>query len=142
MFYYLLHHLVLSLLIVVYLKLGTDHLTNNSVVVITDIETGANGLICTTTFRPCCKDGQQGEWYYPDRTMVPGSSANEDFSRSRSNDGEVRLSRRNSALSPTGIFHCELPGPDDVTQTLYVGVYADSDNGELGTHAITSACMK
>ena len=142
MFYYLLHHLVLSLLIVVYLKLGTNNHTNNSVVVITDIETGANGLICTTTFRPCCKGGQQGEWYYPDGTMVPGSSAGEDFHRSRSDNGEVRLIRRNSAMSPTGIFHCELPVSDIVTQALYVGVYADSGNGELSTHAITSACMK
>ena len=142
MFYYLLHHLVLSLLIVVYLNLGTNNLTNNSVVVITDIETRAIGLICTTTFRPCCKDGQHGEWYYPNGSMVPGSSAGEDFYRSRSTDGEVRLNRRNSAMSPTGIFHCELPDSDNVTQALYVGVYADSDNGELGTHAITSVCMK
>ena len=124
MFYYLLHHLVLSLLIVVSLNLGTDNHTNNSVVVITDIETGANGLICTTTFRPCCKDGQQGEWYYPDGTMVPNKAADEDFFRSRSKDGKVRLNRRNSAISPTGIFHCELPVSDNVTQTLYVGVYA------------------
>ena len=133
MFYYLLHHLVLSLLIVVYLKLGPNNLTNNSVVVITDIETGADGsrLICTTTFRPCCKDGQHGEWYYPDGTMVPGSSAGEDFYRSRSNNGEVLLNRRNNAISPTGIFHCELPVSDNVIQTLYVGVYASNDNGEM-----------
>ena len=133
MLYYLLHHLVLSLLIVVYLKLGTHNLTNNSVVVITDIETGADGsrLICATTFTPCCKDGKQGEWYYPNGTMVPGSSAGEDFHRRRSNDGEVRLNRRNNAMSPTGIFHCELPGPNGVIQTLYVGVYASNDNGEM-----------
>ena len=125
MFYYLLHHLVLSLLIVVYLKLGTNNLTNNSVVVITDIETGANGLICTTTFKPCCKDGKQGEWYYPNGTMVPNRAAGEDFYRSRSKDGEVRLSRRNNAMSPTGIFHCELPVSDNVTQALYVGKLAN-----------------
>ena len=133
MFYYLLHHLVLSLLIVVYLKLGPDNLTNNSVVVITDIETGADGsrLICATTFRPCCKGGLRGEWYYPNGAMVPGSSAGEDFHRSRSNNGEVRLNRRNNAMSPTGIFRCELPVSDSVIQTLYVGVYASNDNGEM-----------
>ena len=116
------------------LSLGTTLLTNNSVVDITDIGDGKSGgsrLICTTTFRPCCKDGQQGEWYYPDGAMVPGSSADEDFHRSRSNNGEVRLNRRNNAMTPTGIFHCELPGPNGVTQTLYVGVYASNDNGEM-----------
>ena len=125
MFNYLLHHLVLSLLIVVYLNLGTNNLTNNSVVVITDIETGDNGLICTTTFRPCCKDGKHGEWYYPNGSMVPNKAAGEDFSRSRSEVGEVRLNRRNNAISPTGIFHCELPVSDNVTEMLYVGKLAN-----------------
>ena len=116
------------------LTLGTTPLTNNSVVVITDIGDVADGspLICTTTFTPCCKDGKQGEWYYPDGTVVPDSTANEDFFRNRGDDGEVRLNRiRNNAISPTGIFHCELPGPNGVTQTLYVGVYASNDNGEM-----------
>ena len=102
---------------------------------ITDIGDGRSGgspLTCATTFRSCCKDGKQGEWYYPDGTMVPDSKANEDFFRNRGDDGEVRLNRiRNNAMSPTGIFHCELPGPNGVTQTLYVGVYASNDNGEM-----------
>ena len=116
------------------LSLGTTPLTNNSVVNITDIEDGRSGgspLTCTTTFRSCCKDVQQGEWYYPDGTVVPDSKANKDFYRSRSNNGEVRLNRRNNAMSPTGIFHCELPVSDNVIQTLYVGVYASNDNGEM-----------
>ena len=116
------------------LSLGTTPLTNNSVVVITDIEDGRSGgspLICATTFTPCCKVAKQGEWYYPDGTMVPGSSADEDFYRSRSNNGEVRLNRRNNAMTPTGIFRCELPVSDNVIQTLYVGVYASNDNGEM-----------
>ena len=116
------------------LTLGTTPLTNNSVVSITDIEDGRSGgspLICATTFRSCCKVGKQGEWYYPDGTVVPDSTANKDFYRSRSNNGEVRLNRRNNAISPTGIFHCELPGPNGVNQTLYVGVYASNDNGEM-----------
>ena len=101
---------------------------------ITDIGDVADGsrLICTTTVRPCCKDGKQGEWYYPDGTVVPDSTENEDFFRNRGDDGEVRLNRiRNNAISPTGIFHCELPVSDNVTQTLYVGVYATNDNGEM-----------
>ena len=117
------------------LSLGTKPLANNSVVVITDIEDGRSGgspLICATTFTPCCKVGKQGEWYYPDGTVVPDSTANEDFFRSRNDDGELRLNRiRNNAMTPTGIFHCELPVSDNVTQTLYVGVYATNDSGEM-----------
>ena len=96
------------------LSLGTTPLTNNSVVVITDIGDGADGtspLICTTTFTPCCSTSpnRHGEWYYPGGTMVPNNNAGQGFYRGRGDDGTVRLNRRNTITSPLGTFYCELP---------------------------------
>ena len=96
------------------LSLGTTPLANNSVVVITDIGDGRSGgspLICTTTFTPCCASSanRYGEWYYPSGDSVHNSAAGEDFYRGRGDDGTVCLNRRNNALSPLGIFYCELP---------------------------------
>ena len=82
--------------------------------VITDIGDNAQGgspLVCNTTFRPCCgsASNRHGEWYYPNGTIVPNSATGYDFYRGRSDDGVVRLSRRNNATSPLGTFYCELP---------------------------------
>ena len=96
------------------LSLGATLLTNNSVVVITDIGDAADGsspLICTTTFTPCCstRPNRHGEWYYPNGDSVPNSAAGQDFYRSRGDVGTVRLNRRNTITSPLGTFYCELP---------------------------------
>ena len=96
------------------LSLGTTPLTNNSVVVITDIGDGRSGgspLICATTFTPCCSTAanRHGDWYYPSGDRVPNSATGQDFYRSRGDDGTVRLSRRNNATYPLGVFSCELP---------------------------------
>ena len=114
--------------IAVSLSLGTTPLTNNSVVVITDIGEAAAGtspLICTTTYTPCCstQPNRYGEWYYPDGTLVPNSAAGEDFHRGRGDDGTVRLRRRNNAMSPLGMFYCELPltSPSDLQRLSVTG---------------------
>ena len=110
-----------SLLLAISLSLGTTPLTDNSVVVITDIGDGTDGtppLICTTPFRPCCNTppNRYGEWYYPSGDSVPNSATGQDFYRGRGDDGTVRLNRRNNALSPLGTFSCELPltSPSDL----------------------------
>ena len=40
---------------------------------------------------------------------MPRSATGQDFYRGRGDDGTVRLHRRNNAMSPLGIFSCELP---------------------------------
>ena len=122
--------------IAISLSLGATPLTNNSIVNINDIGEGYNGrptLVCTTTFRPCCytPPDRQGEWYYPNGTVVPHSNTGWDFHRSRGDDGTVHLNRRNSATFPLGVFNCEIPDSDGVYQTAYIGVYATSHNGIL-----------
>ena len=59
----------------------------------------------------CCRGidgGNVGEWYFPDGTMVPRNS-DANFTRSGFTH-QVRLNRRNNAMSPTGIYECRVPG--------------------------------
>ena len=111
--------------LIVSLSLGNTPLTNNSLVVITDIGDILQGsaLICSTTFRPCCSSvsNRHGDWYYPNGTAIPNSAAGQNFYRGRDDDGTVLLSRRNNALSPLGTYYCEIPvdSPSNL-QTLTV----------------------
>ena len=62
---------------------------------------GEDGVICMTTRTDCCKGvTSNGEWDYPNGSMVPRNDRNEDFYRSRGTQ-QVILNRRNDAVSPT-----------------------------------------
>ena len=74
-------------------------------------------LVCVTSNvnMNCCRGidgGNVGEWYFPNGTIVPRNSAAQsaDFTRSGFTH-QVRLNRRNSAMSPTGIYECRVPDP-------------------------------
>ena len=45
----------------------------------------------------------------------------------------MRLNRRNGALHPTGIFHCELPDITGTNRTLYIELYLHTEktNGQF-----------
>ena len=74
-----------------------------------------SSLMCVTSNvnTQCCRGsdgGNVGEWYFPSGTKVPRqkSAPSADFTRSGSTH-QVRLNRRNSAMSPTGIYECRVP---------------------------------
>ena len=98
----------------------------------TDIGTGAAALVCTTTFTPCCTSGNpETQWYFPNGSQVP-NNLNLPYQRTRGRfPGRVILSR-NSESSITGLFHCDIPDADNITQSLYVGIY-DNSTGESCT---------
>jgi hypothetical protein len=90
-------------------------------VLITDIEVfidpdnPGTSLVCRTKHvnEQCCRGGDGGnvgEWFNPDGNLFPrfGAAPNADFSRSGSAQ-QVRLNRRNNAMSPTGLFDCRVP---------------------------------
>ncbi len=73
-------------------------------------------LVCVTSNvnTMCCRGadnpngGSQGNWIYPDGTIVLGNSANPngDFTRSYHNQ-QIRLNRKKTnVLSPTGVYTC------------------------------------
>ena len=111
-------------------------------VLITDIGTAYDGvpypgssLVCNTTNvnSHCCRGynnpngGPLGEWYFPDGTIVPRFSAspNGDFTRTAWIH-EVRLNRRNNAMTPLGIYTCVVPDMNSTmnnTASITLGEY-------------------
>ena len=83
--------------------------SNNSTVNITDIGSCDGALLCITNNSSCCKNSlRAGEWYFPDKSIVPIQDEDGDFYRNRG-DQVVRLHRRNNALMPVGEYCCEVP---------------------------------
>ena len=116
--------------------MGVD-LSNHAYVDLTtvgeDISASGNTVICNTDLFTCCTGKQgihRGDWYFPNGSVLSGSGAGGDIYKSR---GVVRvdLRRRNNAMSPTGIYRCEIEtmavNDDNVAtitgETVYVGLY-------------------
>jgi hypothetical protein len=87
------------------------------------VDSGAS-LVCMTEHvnTHCCRGsdgmngmgGSKGEWFGPDGDQLPrfGAAPYADFSRSGYAQ-QVRLNRRNNAMSPTGVFECRVPPMDN-----------------------------
>ena len=114
---------------------GLVHLPEDTVLITAIGVSGTDAdssLVCVTSNvnMDCCRGidgGSVGEWHFPNGTMVPRNSAapSANFTRSGSNH-EVRLNRRNGAMSPTGIYECRVPdsgaaNASDVTAQITVG---------------------
>ena len=124
--------------------LGSNYVANNTVVLITSIGDGlaTNGgdpLVCATQLTACCATfGQRfSDWYYPNTTRAPVNGVGYSFYRTRRNSdsennvlGGALLNRRFNAMEPIGIYNCVIRSPDGTDQTLYVGLYSNSNNGK------------
>ena len=103
------------------LTLNNVQYTNNSVVNITDIETGSAALLCTTTNPGCCLSIDGSHWYFPDGSQVQRTGTT--YYRTRTfYFGTVRLHRNPGAIT-TGVFHCDIRDASRDLQSLYVGIY-------------------
>ena len=122
------------------MSLDGQPIANNSIVLLESIGVGdAGALLCTTNRTACCRGTGQaaGEWFYPDGRMVPinvppSPATAEPYYRNRGTS-LIRLNRRTSEglLSMyTGVYCCEIPDQNDVTQTLCVGAYLTESAGE------------
>ena len=85
-----------------------------------------SSLVCVTTNvnTACCRGsdgGNVGEWYLPDGTLLPrfNRAPTADFARSGYTQ-QVRLNRRNNAMTPTGAFECRVPDGSGVEQTASI----------------------
>ena len=107
-----------------------------------DIGEDDTALLCKTNFTACCRPpyttenkSALGNWFFPNGTRVfsgkkepPSYNNNTDFYRNR-DKMVVRLNRRRGGED--GIYSCEIPDSENVTQTIYIGVYnASSGTGE------------
>ena len=91
-----------------------------------------NILRCNTNLDTCCggtQSSRRGDWYFPNGTSVENSDYGADIYRRRGKQ-RVNLLRRNNAMSPSGIYHCEIPTnvlrtETTVRDSVYVGLYAN-----------------
>ena len=71
-----------------------------------------------------------GNWFFPNGTRVPSETFNDttglrwNFYRSRG-PSVVRLHRRRDGAE--GLYHCEIPDTLNITQSIYIGVYNESN---------------
>ena len=105
---------------------------NNSCVALEDIGEGDDTLLCVSNLTDCHRypyignGSPLGNWFFPNKTRVPGGNQQWEFYRTRS-QMVVRLHRRRGGVE--GIYHCEIPDSMNVTQTIYIGVYT-ANTGE------------
>ena len=91
-----------------------------------------NIMRCNTDLDTCCGSTQgdhHGDWYFPIGTSVEGPENGTDIYRRRGNQ-RVNLLRRNNAMSPSGIYRCDIPTNALRTETtardsIYVGLFAN-----------------
>ena len=95
-----------------------------------DIGEGDGALVCITNLTACCRPPYTGEmryatgnWFFPNGTRVPSSGSQSDFHRTRG-QMVIRMHRRRGGED--GIYHCEIPDAENVTQFIYIGVYSAS----------------
>ena len=73
-----------------------------------------------------------GNWYFPDESALEPERAN-NFYKNRG-PSVVRLHKKPSITSPTGIYRCDIPDDNGVSQSIFVGVYP-MEQGENDTFA-------
>ena len=99
---------------------GTPYF-NNSEVVLSDIGESENALLCVTDNSNCCSEIRQGEFFFPDGSMVPISRTGGNFYRNRGSQ-LIRFNRRNDAMSPTGRYRCEIPDAGGNLVSIFINI--------------------
>ena len=115
---------------------GTTY-QNNSVITLADVGEGGDALLCITDQHNCCRHVDSsmgvvfGNWFFPNGTRVVSSGYQWDFHRTRG-PSVVRLQRRRGGAE--GIYRCEIPDTLNITQSIYIGVYNESNGKPLLTN--------
>ena len=109
-----------------------------------EVTNGSDSVQCVTDLTYCCSGdhgSHRGDWYFPNGKRLQFSGGTYE---SR-DDQKVGLRRWNSATSPVGIYHCDIPtiavhDDDDtsVRATVYVGLYTGS-GGRFLPHLFTQS---
>ena len=86
---------------------------------------------CHTDIQACCSSAESGirtgDWYFPGGGRLPFPSDEDADIHMQRAAQRVDLRRRMNALSPPGIYHCEImvDGDDNIRERerVYVGIY-------------------
>ncbi len=103
--------------------------STNSAIDLASIGVDGNALRCLTPLTLCCSTSSLGDWRYPDRTFVHGISDGGSISRSRG-PSSVILHRTNNAMSPIGVYTCEIPDTNGTIKQLDVYLYVGQLPGQ------------
>ena len=117
------------------------NLTNHAYVDLTtvgdDISDSGDTVRCHTDLNTCCSNGEgdhRGSWFFPGGEELLFASSGDDIVMDREPQ-EVHIRRRNNAMSPSGIYRCDIETMavnDDVVatitgETVYVGLYPPNE---------------
>ena len=110
-----------------------QNLSNNSYVEynqVGDEQDGSDSVRCRSELVMCCTRAQgeflRGDWFFPNGTVMPFPGRGNDPFEGRG--AQVVDLRRTSALSPSGIYRCNIAFDADdpsAMQTFYVGIYSN-----------------
>ena len=107
-------------------------LDNNSYVEFTQVGLagdGSDSVRCRSELVMCCSSAQgnlRGDWFFPSGERVPFPGPTNDPFEGRG--AQTVDLRRNTALSPSGIYRCDIAvnaSETSAKQTFYVGIYVD-----------------
>ena len=109
----------------VWVTLRNTTYRNNSYVMIEEIGEHDDALLCMTNLTQTNSSIAFGDWFFPNGTVIPSDSENNqsDIYGSRG-QMVVRMHRRRGGEE--GIYCCMIPDTMNVTQTIYIGVYSIS----------------
>ena len=75
-----------------------------------DISATGDTVRCHTDLSTCCSGPQgvhHGDWYFPDGSVLDNAMGGGNIYKLRGAQ-VVHLRRRNNAMSPSGIYHCDI----------------------------------
>ena len=91
-----------------------------------DERDGSDSVRCRTELDMCCSGTQgnlRGDWFFPSGVVLPFSGDGDPFEGRGAQTVDLR---RISALSPSGIYRCDIAfdaNDPSAMQTFYVGIY-------------------
>ncbi len=119
--------------------------STNSAINLASIGVDINALRCLTPLTSCCRGSDTGTsalgiWRYPDRSLVLSRSDGTIISRTRG-PSSVILHRTNNAVSPTGVYTCEIPDTNGTIKQLDVYLYVGQLPGQFFNESYCSMCQ-
>ena len=105
---------------------------NNSVISLESLGDSNARLFCVTTQPFCCDTNRSGNWFPPSEGSEPLDSSPNTLHlyQSWGDNQSIQLNRPSGVNSTErGLYRCEVPDRDNITQILYVGIYSSADEG-------------